>query len=120
MEPIHLLHSMVTRPSSVIAWRLKSKHSFVLTAQQLNSSSDNNVRAVHWAYHQWNAEWWHNLTRLCTFTHTTSTHSPRMTLPTSVWAWLNRPCTGVGRFHSCLCKWVWSHLRPVSVAQKNK
>ena len=37
MEPGHLLHSALTRPSSADAWRLKSRHSFVAAAQQLIS-----------------------------------------------------------------------------------
>jgi len=28
-----------------------------------------------------------------------------MTLPRRAWVWLNRLCTGVGRFRSCLYKW---------------
>jgi len=50
MEPRHLLHSALTRPSSADAQRLKSRHPFVPAAQQLISSSDNNnIRAAHWA-----------------------------------------------------------------------
>ena len=57
MEPGPLLHSALTRPSSANARRLKSRQPFVLAAQQLVSLSDNNIRAAHWADHQWNAEW---------------------------------------------------------------
>ena len=46
-----------TRPSGATAWRLKSRHPFVPAAKQLISFSDNNIRAAHWADHQWNAEW---------------------------------------------------------------
>ena len=35
MEPDHLLHSALTRPSSAAARRLKSRHPFLPTAQQL-------------------------------------------------------------------------------------
>ena len=41
IEPGHLLHSALTRPSSAKARRLKSRHPFVTAAQQLISSSDN-------------------------------------------------------------------------------
>jgi len=57
MEPGHLLHSALARPSSAVARRLKSRHPFVPAAQQLVSFSDNNIRAAQWADHQWNAEW---------------------------------------------------------------
>jgi len=75
MEPGHLLHSALTRPSSANARRLKSRHPFVLAAQLLISSSDNNtIRAAHWADHQWNAEWTENPTRLRIFIRDTGTH----------------------------------------------
>jgi len=82
MEPGHLLHSTLTRPSSANARRLKSKNPFVPAAQQLISFSDNiNIRAPHWADHQWNAEWVDNPKRLRIFIPDSSTHSPGMTLP---------------------------------------
>jgi len=57
MEPGHLLHSALTRPSNAVARRLKSRHPFEPTAQQLISFTDNNnIRAAHCADHQWNAE----------------------------------------------------------------
>jgi len=46
MEPGHLLHSALTRPSSADARRLKSRHSFVPAVQQPISFSDNNIRAA--------------------------------------------------------------------------
>jgi len=55
MEPGHLLHSALTRPSSAVARRLKSRHPFVPDAQQLISFSDSNIRAAQWVDHQWNA-----------------------------------------------------------------
>jgi len=65
MEPAHLLHSTLTRPSSANARRLRSRRPFVPAAQQLIGSSD--VRAAQWADHQWNAEWADNPTRLPIF-----------------------------------------------------
>jgi len=56
MEPGHLLHSALTRPSSAAARRLKSRNPFVRGAQHLISSSDNNIRAARWVDHHWNAE----------------------------------------------------------------
>jgi len=53
--------------------RLKSRHPFVPTAQQLISSSDNNIREAQWADHQWNAEWADNPKRLRIFIPETST-----------------------------------------------
>jgi len=42
MEPGHLLHSALTRPSSADARRLQSRHPFVPVAHQLISFTDNN------------------------------------------------------------------------------
>jgi len=58
------------------ARRLKSRHPFVPAAQQLISSDNNNIRAAHWADHQWNAEWADSPTTLRIFIPDTGTHSP--------------------------------------------
>jgi len=82
MEPGHLLHSALTRPSSAVALHHKSRHPLVPAAQQLISFSDNNnIRAAQWADHQWNAEWADNPTRIRTLIPDTGTHTPGMTLP---------------------------------------
>ena len=74
MEPGHLLHSALTSLSSADARRLKSRHPSVLAAQQFISLPDNNnIRAAHWADHQWNAEWADNPTRPRIFIPDTST-----------------------------------------------
>jgi len=114
MEPGHLLHSALTRPSGAAARRFKLRHPFVPIAQQLNSFSDNNMCAAQWVDHQWNAEWVYNPTRLRTLSLDTGIHIPRMTLPRRAWVWLNHLRTSVGRFCSC---GVWPPLRPVSVVQ---
>jgi len=63
MDPGHLLHSGLTRPSSANARRLKSKHPFVPATQHLISlSENNNIRAAQWADHQWIAGWADNPT----------------------------------------------------------
>jgi len=56
MESGHLLHSVLTHPSSANARHLKSRHPFVPVAEHLISSSDNNMHAAHWVDHQWNTE----------------------------------------------------------------
>jgi len=101
MEPGHLLHSALTRPSSAKPRLFKSRYPVVPGAQQLINLSDNSMRALQWADHQWNAEWADNSTRLRIFIHDTATY-PRMTLPRRAWVRLNRLRTGVGRFRSCL------------------
>ena len=62
-EPGHLLHSVLTRPSSANAWYLKPRHPFVPATQHLISLS-NNIRAAHWADQQWKVEWTDSPTRL--------------------------------------------------------
>ena len=105
MEPGHLLHSTLTRPSSANARRLKSRHPFAPAAQQLISLSENNsIHAAHWADHQWNAEWAGNPTRLRTFIRDTGALPLGMTLPRKACIRLNRLRTGDGRFRSCLYK----------------
>jgi len=89
------------------ARRLKSRHPFVPTAQQIISLSDNsNICAAHWADHPWNVEWADNLTRLRTFVPITTTclrnESPKNSLGL---VRLNHLSTGVGRFRFCLYKW---------------
>jgi len=106
MELGHPLHSVLTRPSSADARRLKPRHPFVLAAQQLIRLSDNNnLRGAHWADHQWNAKWADNPTRLRIFIPNIGTHPPGVALPRRAWVRLNRLRTGVGRFPSCLYKW---------------
>ena len=115
------MHSVHTCPSSANARQLKSRHPFVSVAQQLISLSDNNnIRAVQCADQQWNEEWTDNPKRLRIFIPDTGTHPLGMTLPRTAWIRLNRLSTGVGRFRSCLYKWVWPPLRLVCVAQKTK
>ena len=116
MEPRHLLHLALTCPSSANAWRLKSRHPFVLAAQQLISLSDNTMCAVHWANHQWNVE-------------TTPQDSAFSSLaPTrSEWPSQEEPGSGLAASAAVLdvsapacANGVWPSLWPVSVAQKNK
>jgi len=62
MEPGHLLHSALTCLPSGNSRHLKSRHPFVLAAQQLISTSDDTSRsAVLCADHRWNAESWRAL-----------------------------------------------------------
>jgi len=105
MEPGHLLHSALTRPSSANARRLKSRHPFVPAAQLICSSDNNIIRAAQWADHQWNVGWADNPTKLRILIPDTGTHPPEMTLPRRTWVWLNRLRTGVERFCSCLYNW---------------
>jgi len=76
MEPGHLLHSALTRPSSADARRLKSRHQFVPATHLISSSDNYNIRTVQWADHQWNVEWADNPTRLRIFISDTGTHRP--------------------------------------------
>ena len=75
---------------------------FVLAAQLIGSSDNNNIRAARWADHQWNAEWANNSTRLRT---SIPDNPPGMTLTRRAWVRLNLLSTSGGRFRSCLYKW---------------
>jgi len=121
MEPGHLLHSALTRPSGAAARRLKSRHPFVPAAQQLISFYDtNNICAAQVADHKWNAEWADNPKRLRTSIPDTGTHTPGMTLTRRAWVRLtaSSPVSDVSA--PACTNGVWPPLRPVSVAQKNK
>jgi len=120
MEPGHLLHSALTRPSSAAARRLKSRHPFVPTAQQLISFSDNNIRAAQWTDHQWNAEWADIPTRLRTLIPDTGTHPPGMALPRRSGSGLTASATVSDVSAPACTNGVLPPLQPVSVAQKNK
>jgi len=92
LELGHLLHSMLTHPSTANAQHLKPRHPFVPAAQQLirlfNSS---NIRAAHWEEHQWNAEWANNPTKFRIFISDTATHPLGLTLPRTALSGLNAP-----------------------------
>jgi len=104
IEPGHLLHSALARPSSANAWRPKSRHPFVPAVQLISSSDNNNRSAALWADHRWNSEWLDNPTRLRSFISDTGTHPTGVALPRRAWVRLNCLRTGVGRFRSCLYK----------------
>ena len=120
MERGHLLHSVLTHPSSTDAWGFKSRHPFVPAIQQLMSFSDNKIHTLQWADHQWNVvEWADNSTRL----HFNSRHQyppPAMTSqeePGSS-STASTPVSDVSAPVST--NGVWPPLQPVSVTQKNK
>ena len=93
VDPGHLLHLALTCPSGAVARRHKSRHPFVSAAQQLISFSDNNnIRATHWADHQWNAECLDEPHyRLRIFIPDIGTHPPGMVLPRTAWIRLLPP-----------------------------
>ena len=119
VQPRHLLHSALTRPSSADARCLKSRHPFVSAAQQLISFSDNNnnnnIRAAHWADHQWNAEWADNPTKLSTSIPDTGTHTypewPSQEAPRSD-STASAPVSVVSA--PACTNGVWPPLRPVA------
>ena len=116
MEPGHVLHSALTRPSSADARRLKSRHPFVPAAQQLISSPDNNnnICAAQWADYQWNVEWLDNTTRLRIFIPDTGTYPPEQPFqePGSGLT-ASAPVSGVSA--SACTNGVWLPLRVISV-----
>jgi len=121
MEPENLLHTALTRPSSVNARLLKSRHPSVPAAQHLISSSDNNnICAAQWADHQWNAEWVDNPKRPRIFIPDTGTHArndPPKEEPGSALT----ASTLVADVSTPACiNGVWPSPWPVIVAQKNK
>jgi len=106
IEPGHLLHSTLTRPSSANAWRLKWRHPFVpahnissvylttTTYMRRTGRITNGIRSGR------------TTPQDSAFSSPTPapTH-PGVTLPRRAWVWLSHLRTGVGRFSSCLYKW---------------
>ena len=131
MEPEHLLHSALTCPTSANARRIKSTHPFLPATQQLISSShNNNMRAAHWADHQWNGDLADNPASLRIFIPDTSTHPPgrpSQEVPGSDLT-ASAPAPGVSA-HVCtngcglLCGlWVWrrrTNRRPCHPSMSN-
>ena len=112
MEPGHLFHSALTRPSSANARRLKSIHP-LYPPHNISSYVRCSGRITN-----------ENRSRRTTpqdsvfSSPTPAPIHPGMTLPRRAWVRLNRLRTGVGRFCSCLYEWgmassaaVWPPLR---------
>jgi len=120
MEPGHLLHSALTRPSSANARQIETP---ICTRrkQHLISSSDNNVRVAHWADNQWKVSGWAtlryslllSLTPASAFLEWLSQEQRGSDLTASAPVSVSAPaCTnGVG---------LWPPLMPVSMPEKNK
>jgi len=103
MEPGHLLHSALTRPSSAKARRLNSRHPFV---------PPHNISSVYLT----TATYVRRIGRITNgirsgriappdSAFSSPTPPNGMTLPRRAWVRLNRLHTGVGHFRSCLYKW---------------
>ena len=113
MEPGHLLHPALTRPSSAVARRLKSRHPFVPAAQQLISFSDNNIRVAHGADQQWNSEWADNLTCLPNFIPDTDTHPPEWPSQNVLGSGLTASAPVLDVSAPACTNGVWPPLQPV-------
>ena len=120
MEPGHLLHSTLTRPSSADVRRLKSRHPLLPAAQQLTSSPDNKtyVRRTRPITNGMWSGW--------TKVHDSAFSSPT---PAPTPAETSQEGPGSGLIASALVSGVSAPvctnrvrppLRPVNVAQKNK
>ena len=109
MEPGHLLHSALTCLLVGNAQHIELSHSFVPTTQQLISSSDDcNIRSAVQTPTDRMQSGWRTL-RDSVLSSRTSAPNPFGTgLPRRAWVRLNRLCTAVGRFRSCLYKWGMS------------
>ena len=103
MEPGHLLHAALTRPSSANARRLKStpictrrttSHHFIWQQQHTCGAVGELPMECGVDGHK------------IPHFHPRHRHPhPGVTLPRRAWVRLNRLRTGVGRFRSCLYKW---------------
>jgi len=109
-KPGHLLHSMLTCPSS---------RNVPAAKQLISSSDDNNKSAAVLADNRWNAEWLESTTRLRIFIPDIGIH-PGMALSRTTWVQINRFRTGLGRCYSCLHKCVWPLLQLVTAAHSNR
>ena len=106
LDPDHILHGQFHESQDVCRKRLKSRRSFVPTAQKLlDSLSEMHVRAAQWTNTKWDMEYSANASSLHAFNPKASTRPLGMGLPRAAWVKLNRLRSGVGRFYSSIYKW---------------
>ena len=106
LEPNHLLHYKIISPELRQSRRLKSRHSFVPAARELQSNLNQlDITAADWAKHLWRSEWNNCNTQLHHFIYNIDTPPPGMHLPRRSWVRLNHLRTGIGRFRSSLHNW---------------
>ena len=85
LEPKHLLYSKITGSEQRLTRRLKSRHSFVLAAEDLMSNLDQlrNYHSQKQAEHSWNTEWGNRNTRFHQFIPNIDALSSGLHLPKS-------------------------------------
>ena len=121
LDPDHILHGLLSGSSDTCEVRLRSRRPFVpATRNLLDNIARLGIRASEWINHKWKTEYCESASRLRAFVPRTGARPVGMGLPRAAWVKLNRPRTGVGRFHSSMHKWGLAPSRIASVAALSK
>ena len=103
-DPDHVLHGQLVGQQDPHLGRLRSRRPFALAAWKLfGSLSKLDIGVKQWTKHKWNES-----------NSRVSSRSLGMSLPRTSWVRLNRLRTGVGRFHSSICRVV--HLQGLALS----
>ena len=103
---ISCMACLLSGSSDTLQVRLRSRRPFVPAARNLlDNLARLGIRASEWTNHKWKTEYCENASRLRAFVPEAGARPVAMSLPRAGCVKLNRPRTGVGRFHSCMHKW---------------
>ena len=106
LDPNHILYGLLSGYSDTRQVRRRSRRPFVPAARNLlDNLARLGIRASESTNHKWKTEYCKNASRLRAFVPRTGARPVGMGLPRAAWVKLNRPPTGVGRFHSSMHKW---------------
>ena len=96
MDPKHLLHQSMVRPTIGHEDGLQSRHPFVSEARKLlNEVSKLNILAAQWIDCQWDAKYSECQSELRLFVPRSSARPLGKVLPRPAWVRFNCLCTGV-------------------------
>ena len=105
LDPDHILYDLLSGLSDVHQERLRSRRSFVSTAQiLLNNLAELGIRPSHWTNYRWDAEYCENRFRIYVFIPRISARPVGVSLPLTAWVKFNHPQTAVERFYLSMHK----------------
>ena len=106
LDPDHILYGLLSGSSDTCQVRLRSRHPFVPSAQNLlDNLARLGICASEWTNQKWKTEYCKNASRLRAFVPGTGARPVGMGLPQAAWVKLNCLQTGVERFHLSMHKW---------------